>query len=283
MKRHLLEIANLSPSDIRELFEMADAGPRPESLAGVTFLSSFFQESTRTRLGFMGAAACQGASILDMGSGERLRREPAWDQQQVLAEAADVIAVRHWDATFAQGLASTGRCAVVNAGAGPMSHPTQALIDAYTLIKALDGEVARLRMLFLGDELQRAGVSFGELAGPLGIDASHCPLPADATPEQQQEAVGQVMTADVIYIQSLSRTDYGTPNLNDDPYGPALPPEVVDSIVRSKALVMHALPRGAELPDELLHSRQSIVMKQVESGMPVRSAILRWLTDASYS
>jgi aspartate carbamoyltransferase catalytic subunit len=283
MQRHLLEIADLSHSDIHELFEMADAGPQPESLAEATFLSSFFQESTRTRLGFMGAAARQGASILDMGSGERLRSEPAWDQQRVLAEAADIIAVRHWDATFAQGLASTGRCAVVNAGAGPMSHPTQALIDGYTLIKVLDGEVAGLRMLFLGDELQRAGVSFGELAAPLGIHVSHCQMPAEATPEQQEQAMRQVMTADIVYIQSLSRTDYGTPHLNADPYGPALPPGVVDSIVRSKALVMHALPRGAELPDELLHSPQSIVMNQVEFGMPVRSAILRWLTDASLS
>lgn len=281
MPRHLLEIADLSRRDIQELFDMADAGPQPESLTGVTFLSSFFQESTRTRLGFMGAAACQGAAILDMGAGDRLRQEPAWDQQRVLAEAADIIAVRHWDATFAFGLASAGRCAVVNAGAGPMSHPTQALIDAYTLIKVLDGEVAGLSMLFLGDNLQRTGISFGDLAAHLGIGVSHCRVSVEATPAQRKQIAHEVMIADIVYIQSLSRTDYSTPRLNADPYGPALPPEVADSIIRSKALVMHALPRGPELPDQLLHSRQSIVMKQVEFGMPVRSAVLRWLMNAS--
>lgn len=280
MSRHLLEIADLSPSDIDELFDMADAGPQPESLAGVTFMASFFQESTRTRLGFMGAAASQGAAIVDMGDSERLRQEPAWDQQQVLAEVADILAVRHWDATFARGLALADRCAVVNAGAGPLSHPTQALIDAYTLIKVLDGDVAGLTMLYLGDDLQRTGASFRELAGQLGIHVYHCRVSAEATPEQHRRAARQVVAADIVYIQSLSRTDYSTPDLNIEPYGPALPPEVVDSIVRSKALVMHALPRGPELPDELLHSPQCIAMKQVEFGMPLRSAVLRWLINA---
>lgn len=280
MPRHLLETADLSPGDVYELFAMADAGPQPKGLAGVTFLSSFFQESTRTRLGFMGAAARQGAAVVDMGDSERLRQEPTWDQQRVLAEAADILAVRHWDAAFALGVASTGRCAVVNAGAGPASHPTQALIDAYTLIKVLDGEVADLTMLYLGDDLQRTGASFRELAAQMGINVFHCRVSPPATPEQHQQVARQVMAADVVYIQSLSRTDYTTPDLNVEPYGPALPTEIVDAIVRSKAFVMHALPRGPELPDELMHSPQCIAMKQVEFGMPVRSAVLRWLMDS---
>ena len=116
MPRHLLEIADLTRSDVDQLFAAADADRRRECLSGSTMLASFFQESTRTRLGFMAAAARQGAAVLDMGHAKRLRQEPFADQQMVLAEAADILVVRHWDSAFAHDLAAIERCAVVNAG-----------------------------------------------------------------------------------------------------------------------------------------------------------------------
>lgn len=271
----------MSRDDIDELLAIADEGPRPESLAGVTFLSAFFQESTRTRLGFMGAAARQGAVVLDMGNADRLRREPAYDQQIVLAEAADVLAVRHWDPTFARELASANRCTVVNGGAGAKSHPTQALIDAYTLMKVLDGDAVGLTVLFVGDSLLRSAESFRELAAHLGIVVSHCPVAMDASRERHLRVEDQILAADVVYIQSLSNTDYSSPHLNITPYGPALPPQIADSIARSSALIMHPLPRGPELPDSLMHSRRCLATKQMECGMPVRSAVLRWLMDVA--
>jgi aspartate carbamoyltransferase catalytic subunit len=279
--RHFLEISDMSRDDIDELLAMADDGPRPEGLAGATFLSAFFQESTRTRLGFMGAAARQGAAVLDMGDADRLRQEPPSDERVVLAEVADLIAVRHWDPTFARELASTNRCAVVNAGAGSKSHPTQALIDAYTLMKALGGDIAGLTILFLGDALLRSQESFRELTTHLGIVVSHCPVSTEDESERYPSVEDRILAADVVYIQSLSSTDYGSPHLNLYPHGPALPTRVADSIARSHALIMHALPRGPELPDSLLHDPRCLVTKQIECGLPVRSAVLRWLLAAA--
>jgi aspartate carbamoyltransferase catalytic subunit len=270
--RHFLEIADLSPDDVDELLAMADDGPRAAALAGETFLSAFFQESTRTRLGFMAAAARQGAAVLDMGDADRLRREPSEDQQMVLAEVADLVAVRHWDPTFVTELASINRCAVVNAGSGSKSHPTQALIDAYTLINVLGGDTTGVTVLFLGDALLRSQESFRELTTHLGIVVSHC-----AVSGEDESVEDQILAADVVYIQSLSSTDYRSPHLNVDPHGPALPARLADSIARSRALIMHALPRGPELPDSLMNDRRCIVTKQVECGLPVRSAVLRWV------
>jgi len=276
MPRHLVEIADLSGEDISQLFDIADHRfPQSENLTGLTFLSAFFQESTRTRLGFLAAAASHGATVVDVGDTTRLRCEPSYDQQLVLAESADLLAVRHWDPTFAQQLAGINKCSVINGGAGAKSHPTQALIDAYTLRAVLNGDLAGLNVVFVGD-LLRAARSFYELAPHLRINVAQCPVSGvPRSPEDED----QLLTADVIYLQSQSGTDYGSPHLNNTPGGPALPSRVSDLIKQSKALVMHPLPRGRELPDELMHSPRSLVGKQIEYGRIVRGAVLMWLTE----
>jgi aspartate carbamoyltransferase catalytic subunit len=270
----------MSRNDVDRLFRMADEGPQPKGLAGLTYLSAFFQESTRTRLGFMGAAARQGATVLDAGSVDRLRLEPQSDQQMVLGGVADITAVRHWDAAFARELASGGTCCVVNAGAGGASHPTQALIDAYTLTKAFRDDIAGLQVLFLGP-LLRSAVSFRELAAMLGVVVSQCGVATDAPGGERLRCRAALQAADVIYVQSLSDTEYDGPDLNAGSRGPALPEWTVDAIVRSKAFIMHALPRGPELPDSLMWDKRSLVAQQVAYGLPVRSAVLRWLVAPS--
>jgi len=276
--RHLLEIAGLSGLELEELFAMADEGPQPHCLVDVTFMAAFFQESTRTRLGFMSAAARQGARLIDMGGPASLRREPPEDQQMVIAEAADVVAVRHWDPRYAADLARRGRCSVVNAGAGATSHPTQALIDAYTLRRTLGEDLTGLRVLFLGDTLLRSAESFRELASTLGVMVSHRAVAVESSVNGIPHWDEELGKADVVYVQSLSGTDYLTARLNVGDRGPALPPAVTGAVSRSDALIMHALPRGPELSDELMRDRRCLVSKQVEHGLPVRSAVLRWLT-----
>jgi aspartate carbamoyltransferase catalytic subunit len=276
MPRHLINIVDLVPDDIDQLFDMADQGPKPGSLAGLTCLSVFFQESTRTRLGFLGAAARQGAAVLDAGSVDRLRLEPRDDQQMVLAGIADIVIVRHWDEHYARDLASRGLCAVLNAGCGGASHPTQSLVDAYTLTRAFERDLTGLRVLFLGP-LLRSALSFLELAAMLGVDVAQCDVSASVSPVARSQCQAEILAADVVYVQSLSDTSYTSPDLNLHTSGPPLPDWTLEAIVGSRALIMHALPRGAELPDSLMRSGRSLVSRQVEQGMPVRSSILRWL------
>jgi aspartate carbamoyltransferase catalytic subunit len=278
MPRHLLDIADVSRDHTERLFGMADEGPRPHVLEGLTYLSAFFQESTRTRLGFMSAAACQGASVLDMGDAQRLRLEPPRDQQMVLAAVADIAGVRHWNAKFASELASQDQCCVVNAGAGSISHPTQALIDAYTLRRTFGHDISGLRILFVGT-LLRSALCFRTLADALGVCVTQCTVDADPSRVESMRCRAELQAADVIYVQSLSDTDYSGPDLNGGPCGPALPRWTVDAIGRCKGRIMHALPRGPELPDSLMWDKRSLVAAQMEYGLPVRSAVLRWLVQ----
>jgi aspartate carbamoyltransferase catalytic subunit len=276
MARHLIDTFDLARDDLDRLFAMADEGPQRAGLASLTFLAAFFQESTRTRLGFLSAAAHQGATVLDAGNVDRLRVEPRDDQQLVLAEVADMVAVRHWDPTFARDLASRERCCVVNAGAGSASHPTQSLIDAYTLTKAFRRDIAGLRVLFLGP-LLRSAVSFRALAAMLRVDVFQCDVAADASGDVRAGCRAKIEAADVVYVQSLSDTNYEGADLNTVPEGRALPDWTIDAIAGSKAFIMHALPRGPELPDSLMWDERSLVSQQVEKGLAVRSAVLRWL------
>jgi aspartate carbamoyltransferase catalytic subunit len=139
---------------------------------------------------------------------------------------------------------------------------------------AFTRDLAGLHVLFLGP-LLRSAVSFQQLAALLGVRVSqHAVTMAERTSCQ-----AALRTADVIYIQSLSDVVYDAPDLNSGRQGPALPPWMIDAITESGAPVMHALPRGPELPDSLMWGESSLVAQQVEHGLPVRSAILRWLIE----
>jgi len=280
MPRHLIDISNMSRNDMDWIFNMADEGPQATVLSGLTLLSAFFQESTRTRLGFMSAAARQGAAVLDAGSADRLRLEPQEDQLIVLAGIADITVVRHWDAHFARNLASLEMCCVVNAGASGASHPTQSIIDAYVLTKTFQTAIEGIRVLFLGP-LLRSAVSFRELAAMLEVDVSQHDIAQNMSRDERLRCRSELRMADVIYVQSLSDTRYDGPNLNDSSRGPALPEWAVDAILQSNAFIMHALPRGPEMPDSLMWHERSLVSQQVERGLSVRSAVLRWLVQPS--
>jgi aspartate carbamoyltransferase catalytic subunit len=278
MPRHLIDISDLTRDEVHRLFALADEGPQVGSLDGLTFLAAFFQESTRTRLGFMSAAARQGATVLDVGSVDRLRREPLEDQQMVLAEVAELTAVRHGHATFARDLASRARGSVIDAGASGISHPTQALIDAYTLTRAFGRDLGGLRVLFLGP-LLRSAVSFRTLGPILGVEVLQHDVAAGASRAERLRAGAEIEAADVVYIQSLSDTSYAESDLNSGPTGPALPGWMVKAIDETEAYIMHALPRGPELPDRIMRDRRSLVADQVHYGLAVRAAVLRWLID----
>ena len=280
MPRHLIDISEISRDDVDRLFNMADKGAQASSLTGLTYLSAFFQASTRTRLGFAAAAAHQGAAVLDIGSTTRLRLEPAADQQMVLAGLADVVTVRHWDATFARDLASRDQCCVVNAGTAGISHPTQALIDAYTLTKAFRPDISGIHVVFIGT-LLRSAECFRKLGDTLGVHVTQCGVDADVPRDEIIRRQAEIQLADLIYIQSLSGMDYGGPELNCSPRGRGLPQWAAEAIDRSGGRIMHALPRGPELPDSLMWGKRSLVAQQVGNGLSIRSAVLRWLIQPS--
>ena len=175
-------------------------------------------------------------------------------------------------------LANRGRACVVDAGCGARSHPTQALVDAYTMTQAFGGRLQGLRILFLGP-LLRSAVSFSELATNIQVEVLQRDVEFNSSRQLREQCEADIQAANVVYIQSLSDTSYNRPNLNSRPSGPALPEWLLEAIERASGFIMHALPRGPELPDRLMYSERSLIEQQVECGLPMRSAILRWLVE----
>jgi aspartate carbamoyltransferase catalytic subunit len=146
-------------------------------------------------------------------------------------------------------------------------------------MRVLSPDLSGLRVLFLGP-LLRSALSFRQLAAVLGVDVSQLEVVAGGSRDERLRYRAEILAADVIYVQSLSDTRYDAPQLNTGARGPALPRWMIAAILESKAFIMHALPRGPELPDGLMHDERSLVSKQVELGLSVRSAVLRWLVQS---
>jgi aspartate carbamoyltransferase catalytic subunit len=280
MFRHIINIPELGHSNVCHLLAMAQEGIQSESLTGATVLTAFFQQSTRTRLGFMSAASRQGGSVIDIGATDALRIEPISDQVLVIAECADVVVIRHWDARFVSQLAALGRCAVVNAGSGSTSHPTQALIDVYTLQMAIQDDIQAIHVLSLGDCGLRSARSFEQLSLLLGFATRRFVPPPHPDASIRDEYLKLLKWADVVYIKPISSVDYEAANLNRGEVGDQFPTWVLDPLLDANVYLMHALPRGSEFPDQLMQHERCLTTKQLQYGLVVRSAVLRWMLES---
>jgi aspartate carbamoyltransferase catalytic subunit len=279
MLKHIIDIPELGYADVCHLLAMAREGIQPESLAGATVLTAFFQQSTRTRLGFMSAACRQGGRLIDIGAVEALRIEPISDQMLVVAECADVVVVRHWDPRVASQLAALRRCAVVNAGSGSTSHPTQALIDVYTLQMAIPEDTQPIHVLILGDYGLRSARSFEQLSLLLGISTRRFVPPSQPAASTHDEYWKLLRWADVVYIKPKSSVNYEVANLNQGEIGDRFPAWVLDPLLDAGVYLMHALPRGAEFPDRIMQHERCLAAKQLQCGLAVRGAVLRWILE----
>jgi aspartate carbamoyltransferase catalytic subunit len=280
MLRHIIDIPELGYTDVCHLLAMARDGNQPESLAGVTVLTAFFQQSTRTRLGFMSAASRQGGSVIDIGAVDALRIEPMSDQMLVVAECADVVVVRHWDPEFVSQLAALRRCAVVNAGSGSTSHPTQALIDVYTLQVTMPEDIRGTHVLILGDCGLRSAQSFEHLSLLLGISTKRFvppPHPALSTRDEYRKLLSW---ADIVYIKPKGTVNYEAADVNRGEVGDRFPTWVLDPLLDAGVYLMHALPRGAEFPDRFMQHERCLATTQLQCGLAVRGAVLRWIVES---
>ena len=280
MPRHIIDIPELDYTDVRHLLAMAREGIQPKGLAGVTVLTAFFQQSTRTRLGFMSATSRQGGSVIDIGAADVLRIEPLSDQTLVFAECADVVVVRHWDPRFASQLAALRRCAVVNAGSGSTSHPTQALIDVHTLQMAIPEDIRGTRVLILGDCGLRGAQSFEQLSLLLGVSTRRFVPPPRPAASTHDEYGKLLRWADVVYIKPKGSVDYEAANLNRGEVGDQFPMWVLDPLLDAGVYLMHALPRGAEFPDRFMQHERCLAKTQLQCGLAVRGAVLRWILNS---
>jgi aspartate carbamoyltransferase catalytic subunit len=298
MARHLLSIADLPVDDLEQLLRLTDTFvevskrpiPKVPALRGKNVVWLFYEDSTRTRLSFEQAAKRLSADTMSfsVGSSSVSKGESLRDTVQTIeAMGVDAIVVRHRSAGAPWQVARwlEDRVAVVNAGDGWHEHPTQALLDCYTIRqhrKTLEG----LRIGIVGDikhsRVARSDVlAFTALGAEVALVAPPTLLPPslEGWPVRVHHDLDEVLgDLDVVYLLRMQQermTEHLVPSLREYTTRYGLTARRVDSM-RDDALVMHPGPmnRGVEISAEVADLPRAVIIDQVRNGVAVRMAVL---------
>ncbi len=294
--RHLLGIKDLNRNDIELIFETATNFKavlnRPikkvPSLRDVTIANIFFENSTRTRLSFELAQKRLSADTVNFAaaSSSVSKGETLIDTvNNILAMKVDMVVMRHPYAGAGIFLSRHIKAQIVNAGDGAHEHPTQALLDAFS-IREKYGEVSGKKVVIVGDILHsRVALSNILCLKQLGAEVMVCG-PTTLIPKfigsldvkvehNLQKALNWCDVANMLRIQ-LERQDIKYfPSLREYTMLYGLNKKILDSLDK-EITVMHPGPinRGVEITSDVADSKQSIILDQVENGVAVRMAVL---------
>ena len=300
--RHLLSIADLSKAEAisildtaTELARVSDGAVKKlPTLRGRTIVNLFAEDSTRTRISFEAAAKRLSADVINFSAkGSSLSKgESLKDTAMTLqAMGADAVVIRHSASGAAQRLADNQWMSgsVVNAGDGTHEHPSQALLDAFTIRKHLgmgSADLSGLSVAIVGDVLHsrvaRSNVLLLSLLGakvtlvapptllPLGIES----WPAEVS-YNFDAVIPYVDVVMMLRVQQERMTDLFFPNAREYSRYFGLNSERMSSM-KPGAIVMHPGPmnRGLEISAEVADSARSVITEQVTNGVSVRMAIL---------
>jgi aspartate carbamoyltransferase catalytic subunit len=294
--RHLIAIADLTPEEIVLVLDTAEAmkevGARPikkvPTLRGKTVVNLFYEPSTRTRMSFEVAEKRLSADTLNINvpTSSVVKGETLVDTaRNIEAMSPDVIVMRHAASGACHLLARVCRSHIVNAGDGMHEHPTQALLDAFT-IRERKGRIAGLKVAIIGDLLHsRVLRSNVELLGKLGAAVWICapptlmPAGVGAWPVTATSSVEDaVRDADVVMmlrIQLERMQGHFFPSLREYFALFGMTPERV-ALARPDVIIMHPGPlnRGVEIASEVADGPYSVILDQVANGVAVRMAVL---------
>lgn len=295
-QKHLLSIEHLSKNEIDYILDTAtsldDVSRRDikkvPTLRGKTIVTLFLEPSTRTKTSFELAAKRLSADIVSISKdGSSFKKgESLKDTAKTLqAYQADAIIIRHSASGSAQFLSKQTKACVINAGDGCHEHPTQALLDAYTIRKKF-GKIEGLKIAIVGDILHsrvaRSNIfCLSKLGADITVVAPPTLLPTGVMqlPVKIAQTIDDVLEdSDVIYllrVQLERQTDTLFPSVREyrNLYG-------LDRLrmqkLKKEAIVMHPGPinRGIEISDEVADSSISYIEEQVISGLAVRMAVL---------
>jgi len=299
--KHLLGIKDLTIRDIELIFETADTFKdvlnRPikkvPSLRDITIANIFFENSTRTRLSFELAQKRLSADIVNFAasSSSVSKGETLIDTvNNILSMKVDMVVMRHPFAGAGVFLSKHVNAQIVNAGDGAHEHPTQALLDAFS-IREKYGEVRGKKIAIIGDVLHsRVALSNILCLHKLGAEVMVCG-PSTLIPRYIEtlgvkvehdlmKALNWCDVANMLRIQ-LERQDIKYfPSLREYSMMYGLNKHILNSLDK-EITVMHPGPinRGVEITSDVADSKQSIILDQVENGVAIRMAILYLLAN----
>jgi len=293
---HLLGIKYLVKEDIDLLFETADHFKevinRPikkvPSLRDITIANIFFENSTRTKLSFELAQKRLSADVISFSAAQSSvkKGETLIDTvNNILSMKVDMVVMRHANPGAAYFLSKHVKASIINPGNGAHEHPTQALLDSYSIREKL-GEVAGKKVVIVGDilhsrvalsnifALQMQGAEV-KVCGPKTLIPIHIESLGVTVESNLRKALEWCDVANVLRIQ-LERQDIKYfPSIREYTQYFGINKEILDSL-NSDVIIMHPghINRGVELTSDVADSDQSIILQQVENGVAIRMAVL---------
>ena len=295
-RRHVLGLSDFRPDEMEFVIDTARSMEeilgrdikKVPALRGKTVVNLFFEPSTRTRTSFEMAGKRLSADVVNFSAATSsvTKGETLLDTaRNIEAMKPNILVIRHAASGAPHFLSRHLSCSIVNAGDGANEHPSQGLLDLFTIMKA-KGKIAGLKVAIVGDILHSRVVrSDLHSLGRMGASLWLCGPPTLAPKEMERtgarvtsdirEAVTDADVVMMLRIQLERQKTATFPSLREYSRKFGLNREVF-ALAREDAVIMHPGPinRGVELSDELADSAQSRVLNQVESGVAVRMALL---------
>ncbi len=300
--KHLLGIRNLTKEDISLILQTAtqfkEVLQRPikkvPSLRDITIVNLFFENSTRTRISFELAEKRLSADTISFSaSGSSVSKgETLLDTvNNILSMKVDMVVMRHSASGAPHFLAQHIPAAIINAGDGINEHPTQALLDAYSITEKT-GSLEGVKVAIIGDIMHsRVAQSNIYLLKKMGAEVVVCGPPT-LIPKYISEALGVRVeydikktldwcdVANVLRIQLERQNQVLFSSLREYNLAYGITRRLLDSLSK-EIVIMHPGPinRGVEIDSDVADGNQSIILQQVENGVAVRMAVLYLLAD----
>ena len=298
---HLLGIKYITEKDIQLIFETADHFKevinRPikkvPSLRDITIANLFFENSTRTRLSFELAEKRLSADVINFSASQSsvAKGETLVDTvNNILSMKVDMVVMRHPNPGAGVFLSQHVKASIVNAGDGAHEHPTQALLDSYSIRERL-GDVAGKKVVIVGDilhsrvalsnifALHKQGAEV-MLCGPQTLIPKYIHKLDVKVETNLRKALSWCDVANMLRIQNERLDISYFPSTREYVQQYGLTKELLDSLDK-EIVIMHPGPinRGVEITSEVADSDQSIILQQVENGVAIRMAVIYLLAN----
>jgi len=298
---HLLGIKYITPSDIDLIFETTDHFKevinRPikkvPSLRDTTIANIFFENSTRTKLSFELAQKRLSADVISFSAAQSSvkKGETLIDTvNNILSMKVDMVVMRHSSPGASEFLSKHVKASIINAGDGAHEHPTQALLDTFTIREKL-GEVGGKKVVIIGDilhsrvalsnifALQMQGAEV-RVCGPKSLIPEHIEKLGVKVENNLTKALEWCDVANMLRVQNERMEVSYFPNTREYSQQFGLTKEILDSLSK-EIVVMHPGPinRGVEITSDVADSKQSVILEQVENGVAIRMAVIYLLAS----
>jgi len=298
---HLLGIKYIQPEDIELIFKTADHFKevinRPikkvPSLRDITIANLFFENSTRTKLSFELAEKRLSADVVNFSAAQSSvkKGETLIDTvNNILSMKVDMVVMRHPNPGAGVFLSKHIGASIINAGDGAHEHPTQALLDSYSIRERL-GEVAGKNVVIVGDilhsrvalsnifALQKQGANV-KICGPKTLIPKHIEKLGVTVETNLRKALEWADVANMLRIQNERLDISYFPSTREYTQQYGVTKELLNSL-NKEVVIMHPGPinRGVEITSDVADSDQAIILNQVENGVAIRMAVIYLLAS----